>query len=72
MDFAYSLAFEQFQPGDQVWDYGDLQVMFQSSELNYLNGLVIDYSEDMMGGGFRFSNPNADRVCGCGNSFSVI
>ncbi|WP_143438253.1 iron-sulfur cluster assembly accessory protein, partial [Hydrocoleum sp. CS-953] len=37
----------------------------------YLNGLTLDYSEDLMGGGFRFNNPNAKVVCGCGNSFSV-
>ncbi|MCJ8281054.1 MAG: iron-sulfur cluster assembly accessory protein, partial [Rivularia sp. ALOHA_DT_140] len=29
------------------------------------------YSEDLMGGGFRFYNPKAETICGCGNSFSV-
>ena len=42
-----------------------------SLQLNYLNGLILDYSEDLMGGGFRFNNPNAKVACGCGNSFSV-
>jgi iron-sulfur cluster assembly accessory protein len=33
--------------------------------------LQIDYSEDLMGGGFRFQNPNATANCGCGNSFAI-
>jgi Fe-S cluster assembly iron-binding protein IscA len=31
----------------------------------------LDYSEDLMGGGFRFHNPNAIETCGCGNSFRL-
>jgi iron-sulfur cluster assembly protein len=31
----------------------------------------LDYSEDLMGGGFRFHNPNAAQSCSCGNSFSI-
>lgn len=73
LDFAYSLFFDRNSlPDDQIWNCGKLQVMVNSADLACLNGLAIDYSEDMMGGAFRFFNPNADRVCDCGNSFSII
>lgn len=39
--------------------------------LLYLFGMVLDYSDELIGGGFKFSNPNADSTCGCGKSFSV-
>jgi len=40
------------------------------SLLLYLEGTKLDYSEDLMGGGFRFENPNVASSCGCGISFS--
>ena len=39
--------------------------------LLYLFGMELDYSNELIGGGFKFSNPNADSTCGCGKSFSV-
>lgn len=38
--------------------------------LDYIKGLKLDYAEDLMGGGFRFHNPQITNVCGCGISFS--
>ena len=61
----------QQDSNDRVYDYGQVKVVVDSLQLNYLNGLILDYSEDLMGGGFRFNNPNAKVACGCGNSFSV-
>lgn len=37
----------------------------------YLNGLEVDYLNSMMGGGFKFNNPNVKRSCGCGTSFQA-
>jgi iron-sulfur cluster assembly protein len=37
----------------------------------YLKGTIIDFSDDILSGGFRIDNPNASRTCGCGTSFSV-
>jgi Fe-S cluster assembly iron-binding protein IscA len=39
--------------------------------LLYLYGLQLDYSDELIGGGFKFSNPNAETSCGCGKSFGV-
>jgi len=37
----------------------------------YLYGLELDYSDELIGGGFKFFNPNAEESCGCGSSFGV-
>ena len=37
----------------------------------YLDGMMLDYSNELVGGGFQFHNPNASGTCGCGKSFSV-
>ena len=37
----------------------------------FINGTEVDYLDDLLNGGFRFSNPNVSRSCGCGTSFAV-
>ena len=37
----------------------------------YLIGTEVDFSDDLLNGGFRFNNPQSNRECGCGISFSV-
>ena len=37
----------------------------------YINGTEVDFSSDLLNGGFRFENPNVKRGCGCGTSFTV-
>lgn len=56
---------------DRVFDEHGIQVVVDTACLDYINGLVLDYAEDLMGGGFRFHNPQALTSCGCGNSFST-
>lgn len=70
---SYVMAFDsQLSVGDQVLVISEaLAVVYNSAEQRYLDGLAIDYSEDLMGGGFRFHNPNASQVCSCGNSFAT-
>ena len=62
---------EAVSSGDRLIDSNGMRVAIDSQSLPYLDGLMLDYTEDLMGGGFRFSNPNAVSSCGCGNSFSV-
>lgn len=70
--FCYIMEFdEQLASNDRVYECGKVKVVVDSEQLNYLNGLTLDYSEDLMGGGFRFNNPNAKATCGCGSSFSI-
>jgi iron-sulfur cluster assembly protein len=58
-------------PEDQVFDCGDIQVIVAQGYTAPLQDLTIDYAEDLMGGGFRFINPQAQQSCGCGNAFSL-
>jgi iron-sulfur cluster assembly protein len=57
---------------DDVFDYADgFKIICDRKSLLYLYGLVLDYSTAMIGGGFQFTNPNANQTCGCGKSFGV-
>ena len=56
---------------DRVFELGGVRVVCDEQSLAYLDGLTVDYSKAMMGGGFKFVNPNAKRSCGCGTSFRV-
>ncbi len=71
-DFLYDLKFDPNPwDGDRLYPYADLEFVIHADILPKVQGLQLDYSEDLMGGGFRFYNPNAAKNCGCGNSFSV-
>lgn len=57
--------------GDRLWESNGLTVIVDEQTCAYVQGLKLDYSEDLMGGGFRFQNPNADSTCKCGLSFEI-
>jgi iron-sulfur cluster assembly accessory protein len=58
---------------DAVDDYPDdkIQCVVDAKSMLYLYGLELDYSTELIGGGFKFYNPNAGESCGCGSSFGV-
>jgi iron-sulfur cluster assembly protein len=69
---SYKLAFAGApKRGDIRVRTGGAEVMVDSKTALYLKGTVVDYSDKMIGGGFKFSNPNAKASCSCGESFSV-
>jgi iron-sulfur cluster assembly accessory protein len=73
LDLSYQMSFDStVTPTDQTLDYSELQVVIDAGSFRYLHGLMLDYTEDLMGGGFRFRNPNATQTCGCGYSFSAV
>ena len=57
--------------GDILVRTGGAQVIVDSKSALYLKGTQLDYSDAMVAGGFKFSNPNAKASCSCGESFSV-
>ena len=59
------------QEKDEVFDYEGFKIVCDPKSMLYLYGLVLDYSDAMIGGGFQFTNPNASQSCGCGKSFGV-
>jgi iron-sulfur cluster assembly protein len=69
---SYQLDFtESVEPDDQLFECDSIRVVVSCNSLAYINGLTLDYSEDLMGGSFRFHNPNAKQTCSCGHSFAV-
>ena len=68
MDFATP---ESITEKDEVYDYDGFRVVCDPKSLLYIYGLMLDYSNELIGGGFQFTNPNATATCGCGKSFSA-
>ena len=71
---SYSMDFEDpknIRENDEVFDYEGFQVVSDPKSMLYLYGLMLDYSNALIGGGFQFTNPNATQTCGCGKSFSA-
>ena len=68
----YSLHLDnQIRDTDKVHESKGIKVVMDSRSIVYLSGTKIDFVNSMMGGGFKFINPNASRSCGCGSSFSA-
>jgi|TARA_B100000287_G_scaffold318597_1_gene302366 iron-sulfur cluster assembly protein len=55
--------------GFQRLDVDGIPVVVHNKDSSLLSGIVVDYKDTLMGGGFQINNPNADRSCGCGQSF---
>ena len=68
MDFASAA---DVAPDDAVLEQEGFKIVTDPKSLLYLFGLTLDYSDALIGGGFKFHNPNAAGECGCGSSFSV-
>jgi len=69
---SYKLRFTaEPRRGDILVRTGGASVVVDAKTALYLKGTVLDYSNQMVGGGFKFSNPNAKASCSCGESFSV-
>jgi iron-sulfur cluster assembly protein len=70
--FSYTLGFDdQLKPTDQINEVEGVKVVCDPKSFLYLNGTVVDFEESLMGRGYKFTNPNASKSCGCGESFSV-
>jgi len=55
--------------GFQRLEVGGINILVHNKDSSMLSGINIDFKETLMGGGFQIENPNADRACGCGQSF---
>jgi len=56
---------------DEIFDIDNLKIIIGAMDIKYLNGSIVDYVTNNLGGGFKVENPNAVKACGCGSSFSV-
>jgi iron-sulfur cluster assembly protein len=70
---TYSAAIDDAaKPSDEtLYQDGELRVVADSGSAMFLDGLKIDYSDDLIQSGFRFLSPNSVKSCGCGASFSA-
>jgi len=69
---SYKLTLEESPTErDEVFEIEGLTVMVDKKSARFIAGTVIDYSlQNLLEGGWQFSNPNASRSCGCGTSFT--
>jgi iron-sulfur cluster assembly protein len=69
---SYKLDFDnESKPMDQVFEDNGLKIVTDLKSFLYLVNTMLDFSDGLNGKGFYFSNPNASRTCGCGESFAV-
>jgi len=69
--FSYEMFFDTDVADDDVrGSYGDVTVVVDPSSAQLLTGATLDYKDGLQGAGFAIDNPNAQRTCGCGQSFS--
>src|SRR5579862_1881854 len=70
---SYGMALDDNEPeeGDRLFEDRGVRIVVDELSLRYMTGAVVDYVDDVLGGGFKIENPNAVKSCGCGSSFST-
>lgn len=69
---SYDLKFDKNQKEtDKVFESNGIKIIVDNKSFLYLIGTTLEYSGGLNGTGFVFKNPNANRTCGCGESFSL-
>ena len=69
--FSYEMFFDTDKDGDDlITEYSGVKVVVDPSSAQLLAGATLDYSDGLQGAGFAIDNPNAQKTCGCGQSFS--
>ena len=69
---SYELDFDnKIGETDKVFEDNDVRIIVDKKSFLYLVGTILEYSGGLNGKGFVFNNPNAQRTCGCGESFSL-
>ena len=69
---SYTINFdEKIGPYDTVYEFDGVKVIMDAKSAIYLQGSQLDFQKDLMSGSFKFVNPNAEKTCGCGESFSA-
>ena len=69
--FSYEMFFDgEMASDDQAADFGGIKVVVDPDSAQLLTGATLDYKDGLQQTGFSIDNPNAQRTCGCGQSFS--
>ena len=67
----YGMVFDNKREDDFSAEFQGVSVLVDPFSANYLRGSVVDFNDELNGGGFKISNPNARQSCGCGKSFEA-
>jgi iron-sulfur cluster assembly accessory protein len=67
----YGMVFDEKREGDFASGQAGVTVLVDAISAQYLRGTVVDFSDELTGGGFKITNPNAKESCGCGKSFNA-
>ncbi len=67
----YAMVFDEKRPDDFSVEMFGVTVVIDPFSAKYLKGTVVDFSDELTGGGFKIQNPNARQSCGCGKSFQA-
>ena len=69
---SYKLDFEnEKSENDEIINNNNISLLINKKSFLYLAGTILEFSDGLNGKGFVFNNPNANRTCGCGESFSL-
>jgi len=69
---SYELKFDKTQAeNDKLFEDNEIRIVIDKKSVLYLAGTILEFSGGLNGKGFVFNNPNAERTCGCGESFSL-
>ena len=69
---SYELKFDsEIKKEDKIYEDNQVKIIVDKKSILYLAGTILEYSGGLNGKGFVFNNPNAQRTCGCGESFSL-
>ncbi len=70
---SYGMAIDDGEPeeGDHILEQDGIKVYVDALSIQYMEGSIVDYVDDPLGGGFKIENPNATGSCGCGSSFKT-
>ncbi len=69
MEYGFTFDEEQAEDDFEI-TISNFKVLVDAMSMQYLQGAVIDFKDDLDGARFSISNPNAQSSCGCGNSFA--
>jgi len=71
---SYSMDFisdHEINEDDYIEDFDSIKCAIDPKSILFLYGMQLDYSDELIGGGFKFQNPNSETTCGCGKSFGI-
>ena len=69
---SYNLTFDNNEEEfDKIFESKGIKIICDLKSWFYVRGTEIDFSDDLLSGGFKLNNPNANKTCGCGTSFAA-